>query len=77
MNIIRDESQKGMKTPCIRMIPLLAQWQINRCNIKHCTEPPTTIIAGVKDVPVFGLCENHFSEVTKEDKVVTILLDFD
>lgn len=76
MNIIRDESQDGMKTPCISMIPLLVEWQIKRCNIEHCGESPTTIVAGIKDVPVFGLCESHFSEFTKEDKVVNIVLDF-
>jgi hypothetical protein len=76
MNIIRDESQTGMTTPCISMIPLLVQWGIKRCNIENCKNSPTTIVAGIKGVPVFGLCESHFSEFTKEDKTVNIVLDF-
>lgn len=76
MNIIRDESQDGVKAPCISMIPLLVQWQIKRCNVEYCGESPTTIVAGIKGVPIFGLCESHFSEFTKEDKTVIIVLDF-
>ena len=38
MQIIRDEEIGG-----IMMIPLLSQYQINRCNIKNCKEKPTTI----------------------------------
>lgn len=77
MQIIRDDSQDGMPTPCVSMIPLLVQWKIKRCNIEHCQNSPTTIVAGVKDAPVFGLCESHFSEFTKEDKAVKIVLEFD
>jgi hypothetical protein len=38
MEIIRDEELGG-----IMMIPLFHQYEITRCNIKDCTDKPTTI----------------------------------
>lgn len=77
MQIIRDDSQNGMTTPCITMIPLLVQWGIKRCNIEDCKNSPTTIISGLEGAPVFGICEEHYTDFTKEDKVVNIILNFD
>ena len=76
MNIIRDEGQAGQKTACISMIPLFVQWGINRCNIAGCCNPQTTIVAGLKDAPVFGICEDHYLDFTNEDRVVNITLEF-
>ena len=43
------------------MLALLINWNIKRCNQQNCRELPTTIIGGAgKDVPVFGLCEEHY-----------------
>ena len=58
MNIIRDEELSGLG-----MIPLLVDWHVRRCNVKGCTEKPTTILAGLgKDVPPAGMCEKHYQE---------------
>jgi hypothetical protein len=58
MKIIRDEEGFGLF-----MIPLFFDWGIRRCNVKSCTEKPTTIIAGTsEEVPAYGLCEKHFQE---------------
>jgi len=65
-----------MTAPCLSMIPLLVQWGISRCNILGCRNNPTTIVAGLKDVPVFGICESHYTEFTKEDKTVNIEIEF-
>lgn len=55
MNIIRDEKMCGLL-----MIPLFQQWNIHRCNIKGCTEKPSTIVLHEK--VNFGVCEKHFLE---------------
>jgi hypothetical protein len=55
MNIIRDEEMFGLM-----MIPLFTQWNIHRCNIKGCTEKPTTIC--VHEKATFGMCEKHYQE---------------
>jgi len=56
MKIIRDEEGFGLF-----MIPLFHEWGIRRCNQQGCTSKPTTIIANMgEDIPVFGLCEEHF-----------------
>ena len=58
MKIIRDEEYGG-----IMMIPLFCDWNIRRCNVRGCRNKPTTIIAQAReDIPVFGLCEEHFQE---------------
>ena len=58
MNIIRDEETFGLF-----MIPLFVDWNIRRCNVKDCTEKPTTIVTGAQEgVPAFGLCEHHYQE---------------
>ncbi len=54
MNIIRDETNP------IMILPLLVSWGIGHCNVKDCAEKPTTIISNVPDVPVFGMCEQHY-----------------
>ena len=61
MQIIRDDNQDGIDTPAISMIPVLTQWKIKRCNIKDCTNNPTTIVAGT-EAGVFGMCEHHYQE---------------
>lgn len=70
MKVIRDEDTFG-----IMMIPLLLQWNIHRCNVRDCKEKPTTIIIGVPDVPRFGLCEKHYLESKKANKL-DYTLDF-
>lgn len=55
MKIIRDEEFSG-----VMMTPLLVNWGIKRCNQKGCTNKPNTVIAELKDVPIFGLCEEHY-----------------
>jgi hypothetical protein len=56
MKIIRDEELGG-----IMMIPLFMDWHVRRCNQDGCKAKPTTIIAGASDeVPIFGLCEEHY-----------------
>lgn len=77
MQIIRDPEQNEMTTPCISMIPLMVSWGIKRCNIEDCKNSPTTIVSGLEGVPVFGICENHYQDFTKEDKAVNIALNFD
>jgi len=63
MNVIRDQEMGGLL-----MIPLFQQWGIRRCNVKDCKEKHTTIIAGVHEVPKFGLCEKHYKESKKKGK---------
>ena len=56
MKIIRDEECFGLG-----MIPLLVEWNIKRCNYKDCANEPNTIITSARDdIPIFGLCEQHF-----------------
>ena len=69
MQIIRDEEIGG-----IMMIPLLSQYQINRCNIKNCKEKPTTIC--IHEQADFGLCENHYQEGKKLGSM-KLALEFD
>lgn len=58
MKIIRDEEGSG-----IFMIPLFVDWGVKRCNVKGCTEKPTTILADLgPGVPIAGMCELHFQE---------------
>ncbi len=58
MKIIRDEDGFGLF-----MIPLFMDWQVRRCNVKDCTTKPTTIITQLDDdVPMVGMCEEHFQE---------------
>jgi len=64
MNIIRDDELGGLM-----MIPLLNDWNINRCNVENCKGKPTTIISGIENVPIFGLCENHYEECKKAGKI--------
>jgi hypothetical protein len=63
MQIIRDEELGG-----IMMIPLLIEWGVRRCNVKDCTEQPTTIITGMHPkAPLVGMCEEHFQAANKPD----------
>lgn len=62
MKIIRDKEMGA-----ITMLPLLTQWGINRCNLKDCTNKPSTIICGhkinsSKTAPTYGMCEDHWNE---------------
>lgn len=69
MQIIRDEELGG-----IMMIPLFSQYQIARCNIKGCSEKPTTIC--IHEQANFGLCEKHLLE-GKEAGTMKLQLEFD
>ena len=72
MQIIRDEQLGGLA-----MIPLFADWRIRRCNIKGCTEIPTTIVTGaVEGCPPFGMCEEHYQSAIKDGSLdVTLVFD--
>lgn len=73
MNIIRDEEGFGLF-----MIPLFVDWNIKRCNEAGCKSKPTTIISGMgDDIPIFGLCEEHFQKCNQNDGGATISLEFD
>jgi hypothetical protein len=62
MRIIRDNDWGGLA-----MIPLLHDWGITRCNVEGCTNKPNTIIGNMGDnIPVFGLCEDHFQQCNVE-----------
>ena len=71
MNIIRDEECGG-----IMMIPLFVDWHIRRCNVRDCKETPTTIVAGIADDVIVGLCEKHYQQGNKVG-VTTFTFDFD
>lgn len=68
MEIIRDKELGG-----IMMIPLFHQYEITRCNIKDCTEKPTTIC--VHEQATFGMCEKHYLE-GKEAGTMKLQLEF-
>lgn len=73
MNIIRDEEGCG-----VMMIPLFCDWGVKRCNVKNCTEKPTTIITGAHpDAPVIGMCEKHFQAANQPDGGKTYTFVFD
>ena len=72
MKIIRDEEYGG-----IMMIPLFCDWKVRRCNVVGCRQKPTTIITQREDVPIFGLCEEHFQAGNKPDGGVTLNLEWD
>ena len=58
MQIIRDEETFGLF-----MIPLFHDWKVKRCNVKDCTDKPTTIITQLAEgAPVSGWCENHYQD---------------
>lgn len=58
MKIIRDEETAGLM-----MIPLFCDWGVRRCNVKGCTNKPTTIISQLApDAPVSGWCEDHYQD---------------
>ena len=61
--IIRDEQGFG-----IFMMPLFVDWNIRRCNIKGCTNRPSTIITDIHpQVSVAGLCEDHYQACVNDD----------
>ncbi len=74
MKIIRDEVTAGLA-----MIPLFCDWGIRRCNVEDCTDRPTTIVAGIEEAPVFGLCEDHHNEAKEKNEIAysLVLDDFD
>jgi len=58
MKVIRDEETCG-----IAMIPLFVDWNIRRCNVKGCTQKPTTIVTELgESIPIVGLCEEHYQQ---------------
>lgn len=69
MKFIRDNDFGGLA-----MIPLFVDWQIRRCNVKGCTNVPTTIIT--EDSLVIGICEEHFQE-SREKGEIEFTLEFD
>lgn len=72
MNIIRDKEMGGLA-----MIPLLVDWKVKRCNVKDCKNKPNTIITATSDeVPVYGLCEEHFQQANVPGGT-RFTLDFD
>jgi hypothetical protein len=80
MAIIRDQHCGG-----ILMIPLLHQWGVRRCNIEGCREKPNTIItgpdAGEAEIyglsEIYGLCNDHWHELSDTPGEVSITLEFD
>lgn len=75
MKIIRDNEMGG-----IAMIPLLVDWGIRRCNVDGCTNKPNTIVTQLApDVPIVGLCEEHFQKanVPGGTKLNLVFDDFD
>jgi hypothetical protein len=70
MAVIRDNDFFGLA-----IIPLLSDCNIRRCNVKDCTEKPTTINTQVIDC-AFGLCEKHYQEVvSKGEYDFTLVFD--
>jgi len=64
MKIIRDEEMFGLA-----MIPLFFDWNIRRCNVKGCTNKPTTIITGLaQNCSVSGWCEEHYQNFKNSGK---------
>jgi len=71
MKIIRDEELFGLA-----MIPLFVDRHIKRCNVKDCTEKPTTIVTQLAlDIPVCGFCEKHYQEANKGGTTFTFVFD--
>ena len=73
--IIRDEELGG-----IMMIPLFCDWHVRRCNVKGCTDKPTTIVTQLApDVLVCGFCETHYQEAAQEGgaNFTLVFNDFD
>ena len=72
MKVIRDNEVFG-----VMMIPLFVDWGIKRCNIKGCRNKPNTLIIETSDeVPVYGLCEEHFQQ-GNQGTPIDIVLEFD
>lgn len=69
MAVIQDNELFGLA-----MIPLFCDWHIRRCNVKDCTEKPTTIITQVVPDCDFGLCEKHYQGVVSKGKYDFILV---
>jgi hypothetical protein len=71
MNIIRDEENSLM------MIPLFMDWHVHRCNVAGCKNKPTTIISQLhEDLPLIGMCEEHFQNAN-QGYPVTYTFEFD
>jgi hypothetical protein len=62
MKFIRDNDLGGLA-----MIPLFVDWQICRCNVKECTNVPTTIVSH-EDL-VFGICEDHYKQFSQKGEI--------
>ncbi len=63
MKVIRDDELLGFG-----MIPLFVDWNVRRCNMKDCTNRPSTILTDVHpEVSLAGLCEPHYQEFLQED----------
>ena len=75
METIRDEATFGLM-----MIPLFVEWGVKRCNIKDCTNRPSTIIRYLcDDAPLTGWCEEHYQQFKTEGRFEGTLVfdDFD
>ena len=65
MKVIRDEETFG-----IMMIPLLIEWGVRRCNVKDCTNEPSTIITNITpEISLLGLCETHYKEMADAGRI--------
>ncbi len=65
--IVRDGDSVGPN-----IVALMIEWGVNCCNVRSCTEMPTTIIR--QDGRTFGLCETHFTEASQEGGAVLNLV---
>jgi len=73
MKIIRDDD--GCIVP---MMPLFYDWGVRRCNVKGCRNRPTTIIQGIApNMPLIGMCEEHFQAANKPEGGVRYVFEFD
>lgn len=75
MRIIRDNANPDS----LSMIALLIDWKMTRCNVRDCTQHPTTIIAAYpyeSGTVTFALCEHHFQQCNQPEGA-EIILDFD
>jgi len=71
MKIIRDTECYGLL-----MIPLFVQQGIKRCNVKDCKNKPTTVIVDLHpDIPIVGMCEDHF-QAANTGTLVTYTFEF-
>ncbi len=70
MNIIRAAPDDPIER--FAMISLLVSWGIKRCNVKGCTEIPTTYIGNIEGLDKsLAMCDKHFEEGSRPDGPTT------